>query len=193
MTGPDPYQGNPQYQGGDYGLPGHPPPDEPPKPIQHAFKLMVAGAILQALSILLSLLQLGTMRDQISKAARENNSNLTQEEIDGVVAAGVAITVIFGLLFGGLWLWMAFMNRKGRNWARILSTVFFALATLNMVATVLLTVAGAAAGNSFTAGSSTTTGLISTILLWLIGLAAIVLLWNRESSQYFQQRTAYRG
>ena len=34
-----------------------------------------------------------------------------------------------------LWLWMARANGQGRNWARILSTVLFGVATLQLTGT----------------------------------------------------------
>ena len=40
----------------------------------------------------------------------------------------------FGLVVVSLWLWMARANGQGRNWARILSTVLFVLATLSCAA-----------------------------------------------------------
>jgi len=42
------------------------------------------------------------------------------------------VSVAFGLAVVSLWLWMARANGQGRNWARILSTVLFVLATLQL-------------------------------------------------------------
>ena len=41
--------------------------------------------------------------------------------------------MIFGLVMIALWLWMARAVGRGRNWARILSTVLFGLATLQLI------------------------------------------------------------
>ena len=41
--------------------------------------------------------------------------------------------MVFGLVVIALWLWMARANGQGRNWARILSTVLFGLATLELI------------------------------------------------------------
>ena len=85
----------------------------------------------------------------------------------GYVAGG-AIT---GLIAGGLWLWMAWANKRGRFWARILSTVFFGLLTLYAaVGLVALPVAPK----------------IVVILEWATGLAAVVFLWQRQSSDYYK-------
>ena len=61
----------------------------------------------------------------------------------------------------------------GKNWARITSTVLFAIQTINVVA-------GAAAVAS--GGASR----IYSIVIWLIGLGAIIFLWQRSSTEYFK-------
>ena len=76
---------------------------------------------------------------------------------------------------------MARMNKAGKNWARITSTVFFAIETISALTAVsgVGQLAGAGAGRFY--------GL----LVWLIGLGAIILLWQRQSSAYFQGRPRY--
>ena len=46
--------------------------------------------------------------------------------------AAVVTAVIGALIAIGLWLWMAWANRRGRNWARIVSAVFFGINTLDL-------------------------------------------------------------
>jgi hypothetical protein len=78
---------------------------------------------------------------------------------------------ITGLIAGGLWLWMAWGNKRGRSWARMLSTAFFGMLTLYAaVGLVALPVAPK----------------VVVILEWAGGLAAIVFLWQRESSHYYR-------
>jgi hypothetical protein len=76
-----------------------------------------------------------------------------------------------------LWLWMAWKCKAGRPWARVVSTILFALSTL---ATLM----------SLT-GSTSAWGLLGVVVSWFIGLGAIILLWQRSSSSYF--RTALLG
>src|SRR5262250_225231 len=86
----------------------------------------------------------------------------------GAYKAGYVVGgAIGGLIFGGLWLWMAWANKPGRSWARILSTVFFGFLTL--YAAVGLVALPAASE-------------IVVILEWAAGLAAVVFLWQRQSS-----------
>jgi hypothetical protein len=87
------------------------------------------------------------------------------------VAIGVLIAS--GLIGAALWLWMAQSSKAGKNWARIVSTVLFAIETINVVA-------GASAISS--GGASR----IFSIVVWLIGLGAIIFLWQRSSTEYFK-------
>jgi hypothetical protein len=74
-----------------------------------------------------------------------------------------------------LWIWMAQMNQRGRNWARITSTVFFALATLSAI--------GGLAGGTLSGGSI---NRFYGLLVWVIGGVAIILLWRPSSTEYFK-------
>jgi hypothetical protein len=76
-----------------------------------------------------------------------------------------------------LWLWMARKNGQGKNWARILSTVLFALATLDLFGVV--------------SQPKTVLGLIFPVLTWLVGLGAIVFLWRKESTEFFKPLGRY--
>ncbi len=87
----------------------------------------------------------------------------------------VAITVgiVGGLVVIALWLWMARANGQGRNWARILSTALFGLATLKLIGVF--------------SEPRTVLGLIFWTPAWLIGLAAVWLHWRPASSTHYGQ------
>jgi hypothetical protein len=78
--------------------------------------------------------------------------------------------IISGLIVAGLWLWMAWKTGAGRGWARVLSTIFFAMQCLGLLA-------------SF--GYHSGIAVILTLVEWGIGLAALILLWRPESSEFF--------
>jgi hypothetical protein len=68
---------------------------------------------------------------------------------------------------------MAQSCRAGKGWARVVSSVFFGIDTVSVLA-------GTAAAQG--GGLSRIYG----ILVWVIGLIAIILLWQRSSSDYFR-------
>ena len=151
------------------GQPPEPVRPEAPTPVQNAVKLMYAGAALSAISLIITLVTIGSLRTAIHNA----DPTLTPAKVHSAEVAAVAVAVIFGLIGIGLWIWMAYANKAGKNWARITATVFFALDTLSVLA-------------SLRQAEPVLTRVVS-ILIWLTGLGAIILLWRRESSDVLRR------
>jgi hypothetical protein len=101
-----------------------------------------------------------------------------------LVAGAVSATAVGALIGAGLWFWMASANRAGKNWARITSTVFFALDCIALLSIFALA--------SKVKASAADILIASALVQWLIGLGAIVFLWQRASSAYFAARNAPR-
>ncbi|TDV44288.1 hypothetical protein [Actinophytocola oryzae] len=72
-------------------------------------------------------------RDELAAVLRK--PNLTQQELDRAVtlAQGFAIGVV--LLVGLVYLWLSFKLKAGRNWARVMLTVFTLLQVASLFAT----------------------------------------------------------
>jgi hypothetical protein len=147
------------------GFPG------PPASVVMAVRLMYAGAVVSALSLIVGLATIGSLRNSLHK----NDPSLTTTQLHNLQAVVVVGSVAIGVISIGLWVWMALMNKAGRSWARIVATVLFGLDTLFLLLGVAQ--AGAAAGT-----------LVS-ILTWLIGLGAVIYLWRRDASEYFTARS----
>ncbi|MGW4242984.1 hypothetical protein [Nocardia sp. NPDC004722] len=167
---PGPYNYEPFGAGAGY--PGGPVPGRPRRPqtVTYAFYLMLAGAVLTVVSVLYGLTQLSHVREQAHEAS---HGNLTDSQIDMIVTVTLVTTMVFSAISIGLWIWMAFMNRAGRNWARVTGTVFFGLYTLSMLFTLF--------SANATAGS-----IVLSVVTWLVALAAVILLWIKQSSAYFR-------
>ena len=147
-------------------------PDKPPAPqsVLNAVKLMYAGAAVSAVSLIISLVSIGGTKDAIRKA----KPSLTATQVNQLNTFINALAVVSGVVGVALWLLMARKNGQGKNWARVLSTVLFALATLDLFGVV--------------SQPKTVLGLVFPLLTWLIGLGAIVFLWRRESTEFFKPR-----
>jgi hypothetical protein len=154
----------PYPSGGQVPEPQRP---EPPVPVLTAVKLMYAGAAVSAISLIATLLTIASLKTTI----HNRRPNLTQTQLHAAEVAGVAFAVVLGLLGIGLWIWMASANKAGKNWARITATVFFGLDTVGVLA-------------SFAQAETGIVRLIS-LVVWVIGLVAVVMLWRKESSAYF--------
>lgn len=129
---------------------------------------MYVGAVVSVVALIVGLSQHGSFRTAVINA----NPNFTSQQVNTAVDGAVAFVVIGGLIGAGLWVWMAWANGRGRNWARITGTVFFGIDTLGLIgdSTKHLPVLSMALGG----------------LVWLIGLSVVILLWRKESSYYFK-------
>ena len=147
-------------------------PDVRPLPtsVQTAVRLMYAGAGISAISFILGLVTIGSVRRTLEK----QNPTYDASKISSLVNAEIAIVVVAGVIGVGLWLWMAWANKRGKNWARITGTVFFGLYTLDLV----LVAARSASGIS----------TVFAIVTWLIGLGATIMLWRRDSTTYYREQ-----
>jgi hypothetical protein len=146
--------------------------DRPPPSIRKAVGFIYAGAAVTALS---GIVDVAVLRGRIqSLLTTAPATQLSASQLNRAEALSVGILVFAIILDTSLWLWMAIKNRAGRRWARTLSTVFFAILTLGVV--VSLPLPGAAVYK------------ILPVAGWLIGLLAIVLLWQAESSDFYATR-----
>ena len=62
-----------------------------------------------------------------------NGHRATAAQASHLLPLIITVAIVSLLVPVALWLWMARANGQGRNWARILSTVLFALATLELI------------------------------------------------------------
>ena len=147
-------------------------PVSKPQTIVTAVKLMYVGAALQVLGILLSFFTTDALRDQF----REDDASLSTSELDSMVTGTLAVGTVLGLVFVGLWLWMAHTNGQGKSWARVVASV---LGGLNLV----LGVAGLVGAGI--AGGTTTGGVILSLISMVVAAVVLWLLWRRESTEYY--------
>lgn len=138
-----------------------------PGSVRNAVVAMYAGA---ALSVIHAILYIVT-ESSTRAAYASKHPHLTAHQITTGAHALEYAGVVDGVVAAVLFIWMAQMCRRGRNWARITSTVFFGLGVLGALGGLVLAVAAV--------------DKIFTFLVVLPGLAAVILLWQSSSSAYF--------
>ena len=145
-------------------------PQRPPAPqsVLNAVKFMYLGAAVSTASLIASLADIRA----IKPALRTEFPHDTAAQINSAFKGFLIIALISAGIGIGLWIWMARANGQGKSWARITSTVLFAIETLSVLEAVR--------------GPKTVVGLVFPLLTWLVGLAAIWLLWRPESSAFFK-------
>ena len=142
--------------------------------VRAAVKLMYAGAAVSAVeySIVLALIVVDI---KVAVRGRFLGHSLTAAQMRPLV---ITAWIIFSLVVIALWLWMARAVGRGRNWARILSTVLFGLATLQLISDFQGAVSSGTA--------EPVLGLLGAALTWPVGAAAVWLLWRLASSAFFR-------
>ena len=138
----------------------------PPAPVRTAVKLMYAGAAVSTVPLIIALAFIGDIK---AYHLQWGGHSLTAAQISHWRPLIITVVIVAALVVPALWLWMARANGQGRNWARILSTVLVGLATLHL------------------SGNHGVVEVFSAVLTWLVGLAALWLLWRPASSAFFRQ------
>ncbi len=159
---PDPSTGQPA---GPLRLPA-------PAPVRIAAKFMHAGAIGTAACLIVALV---FSWDISLYHLTLFGHHYTTAQLSHLRPLLIAVAVAFGLALIAVWLWMARATSQGRNWARITSTVLFALATLQLI------------------GNHGAVQVFYAAMTWLTGLPAVWLLWRPASSAFFKSAKALRS
>jgi hypothetical protein len=151
-----------------------------PAPLLTAVKLMYAGAAVSTVELIIGL---ALIIVDIKAAARGRflGHSLTAPQTRPLI---ITVWIVLGLVVIALWLWMARANGQGRNWARILSAVLFGLATLQLRGDLQQPVSHAGFGVTVLYYGVTALSVAG----WLVGAAAVWLLWRPASSAFFKSR-----
>ena len=148
------------------GQPAGPLRPAAPVPVRTAVTLMYAGAAVSTVPLIIALAT-PIAGDINAYHLTVLGHHLTAAQISQWRPLIITVVAVAGLAVPALWLWMARANGQGRNWARILSTVLFGLATLHL------------------AGNKGVAQVVVAVLLWLTGLAVVWLLWRPACSAFF--------
>ena len=137
-----------------------------PNTVNIAFWLYIASAALSVISGIVGIITVSAGRQAAINAIQRQGANLHGMSVDAVanIAITVAVTVaIVTLVFWAIaFVLFAYFMRRGANWARIVLTVLTGLSLLNIIAAFGLGALQVAAS-----------------------IVAVVLMWLRPSTEYF--------
>jgi hypothetical protein len=148
--------------------------------VRAAVRLMYAGAAVSAVGLIIGL-ALIIVDIQVAVRGQFLGRSLAAQK-----PFVITVSIAFGLVVVSLWLWMARANGQGRNWARILSTVLFALATLQLRHPQPQGSPAGLGGTVLYYGDA-----VLFVAAWLVGAAAVWLLWRPDSSAFFSPRPPF--
>ena len=143
--------------------------------VRAAVRLMYAGAAVSTVNLIMLVAVIAVIRAHHAVLGH----SLTAAQVSKFNALGITVWIVWSLVPITLWLWMALANGCGRNWARILSTVLFGFATLDLTGPfgtpgIRVSVVPAVFGPAVP------------VLTWLVGLAVVWLLWRPASAAFFK-------
>jgi hypothetical protein len=151
------------------GQPAEPLRSPAPAPVLAAAKFMRGGAISSAALLIVTLPFAGDLKGDVL------GHRLTPTPLV------ITLVIAIGLALIGLWLWMARATSQGKNWARILSTVLFGLATLELLSA------------TEAIGKNGVAQVFFAALTWLSGLGAVWMLWRPAATAFFKPQALDRN
>jgi hypothetical protein len=143
-----------------------------PRPVRSAARLMCLGAVLTLAGVVIVLVTLGGVR---SGAVHD----LAAAQWPTVMLTQVGFWLASAPIGAGVWLWLAWANGRGYHWARPALVAFFCLLTIVLPF-----------GGGEDALPYTWADLIAATMLWLVALAAMLLIFSETASPYYQQQPA---
>jgi hypothetical protein len=169
---------------------------ELPPPVLGAARLMYLGAVVTALNVLFgSLVKVRYNDDAVGYTSRADNyttaaaahpgtllgkrySAIAKTAADAAkhsstMAGDIGLVVGLGGLIGVVcWLVMAAACRRGRAWTRTAAIVLLGLDTAGLLTILLGT-------------DNDPTVRVTSVIIWIIGLAATIPLWGRQAREFF--------
>ncbi|GAC1478989.1 MAG: hypothetical protein NVS1B16_09930 [Pseudarthrobacter sp.] len=141
-----------------------------PQLVNVSFWLLIGAAAVFVISTLMgiSMLDDPQTRRAFEDAMRSGGANGAEFNFNDFKSFLAGMLVVMAILGAGLYLLVAFFIRKGKNWARVLGTVFAALSVFGLF-------------------QVPTIGTLGT----LAGIAAIVLLYLPATAPYFRKQQPF--
>jgi hypothetical protein len=146
------------------------PASRPPRTLLTAVWLVCAGAAAELAGWITYVVTAGRVRSAMAHANPALWHLLQIHLVATEICAPISI---------GLWLWMAWANGRGHDWARGVFSAFFGLMTLSLLGLL-------AEGAAVYAPAE----LIATAVVWLVQLAVIVLIFGKTSAAYYGREPA---
>lgn len=149
-----------------------------PQPVRYAVWLMLAGALVQALSTLATALDRDGIRAQTARLAGEFDRSLDGKALERATDQAYWFGVGTGATFVVLWLVVARLCATGRTSGRPPATLFATVYTFTFVFSAV---------RSF--GPGAFLGLITVV----VGVSAVYLLWRRPVTPWLARCAARRS
>jgi hypothetical protein len=152
-----------------------------PRTVLHAVRLMYLGAAAQVAVLITVLLTASDIRAAVQAAVAVHHDPALTAQALQLVQANLVADYIFLPVAVLLWIFSAWANGKGYDWARVVAIGLFGILSVGML--VHLVQGSAEYAPAAVIGSG---------VEWVIGLAAVVLILQKRSWPYYVRRPATR-
>ena len=137
-----------------------------PRTVRAAVTLMLAGAAAELAAMITVAVTASTVRAAVAaRYPAAVHAAMVHQVID-LAAAPIAI---------GLWLWLAWANGRGQDWARMISGACFGLLTLGVLGNLAQDAATYAPAD-----------MIAAAIVWALGLVSVVLIFTPAAGRYYR-------
>jgi hypothetical protein len=141
-----------------------------------AVRLMYVGAAVELCTLTTVVATLGSLRSSIF----QRNPGYTAAQWHAEVLGHIVPMEVGVSIATGVWLWMAWANGRGHRWARVVFALFFGLTTMSLLN-----------GVAQNAATYAPADVIAGDALWLVALATVALIFNKESGPHYTQPPAH--
>jgi hypothetical protein len=155
-----------------------PPGPTPTRTVRTAVRLMWLGALVE-LGVLAVIV---ATAGQMHAAILAHNPGYTVADWHAEFRAHVVTLEVAAPITAGVWLWLAWANRRGRGWARVAFLVFFGVQTASLLSGL--------AGGAFTYAPD---DAVAGIALWCVALVPALLIFNPRSAAFYRRGSRRRA
>jgi hypothetical protein len=141
-----------------------------PRAVRAAVKLMLAGAAAELAAMITVAVTASTVHAAVAARYPTAAYSATVHQVLVLVLAPIAI---------GMWLWLAWANGRGEDWARLLSAASFGLFSLVMLGNL-----------SQHAASYAPASMIAAAIVWALGLVSVALIFTPQAWRYYRPQLA---
>ncbi len=183
MTGPG--RGEPDA----FGASGEQAPPQPavPRVLRLAWWVWIAAT---AVGFVRSVIQLTDRRMLLSRIS-EAAPDLSQSELDAAVNSGILLTLLLSLAVAAVYVLVANRMLRGRNWARVVTSL---MAAFGVLGTFLALFGVVTLGSTVTVQSTTVRlGVLDIVFGVAVGaleVAFLVLVWHPDAIRFFRAAAA---
>lgn len=174
--GQEPY-GQAPYGGPAYGA-APPAPGPAPTQVRVAAILLIAQIVIGVVSSILFVPS--TYRRMLAQQPAQ--PGVDPQLMQNVLTVVIAVTIVVSVIWLGVWVLFVVKAWRGRNWARVVLTVFL----------VISLVSDLIGSFSYAQGTVSLAQLPFTVVGLAIAVAALLLLWREPAKGWFEANTAYK-